>query len=58
MLARPMFAQDLVETGFLDSFVTFIATAAADVERSIKDHPWIWVAAAVLCLVLLVRPKR
>lgn len=53
-----MLAQDLVETGLLDSVLTAFASAAARVEQSVEDHPWIWLAAIVVGVVLLMRPKR
>lgn len=58
MISDTIFAQDLVETGFLDSLVTVIASGVTAVEHSFEDHPWIWIAAIAVCLVLLLRPKR
>jgi hypothetical protein len=54
----PMFAQNLIETGMLDSLSAAFTSAAAGVEQSVVDHPWLWIAAITVGLVLLIRPKR
>lgn len=53
-----MVAQDLVETGLLDSVLTAFTSAVAGLEQSVENHPWIWAAAIAVCVVLLLRPKR
>lgn len=50
-------AQDLVETGMLDSLATALAHGIVAVEQSFEDHPWIWIGAIAVCLIFLLRPK-
>lgn len=53
-----LFAQDLVETGLLDSVATSLAHGIAAVQRSFEDHPLIWIGAIVFCLILVLMPRR
>jgi hypothetical protein len=53
-----MFAQALIETGLLDSAMTTVTHAATAVEDSFADHPWIWIAALTIFLMLMMRPRK
>lgn len=53
-----LLAQDMVETGMLDSLAAALAHGIAAVEQSFEDHPWVWIGAIVVCLILLLKPKH
>jgi hypothetical protein len=53
----PMLAQDLLEAGWIDGIVATVMSAVTSVDRSIAEHPWIWLAALVFVLLMLLRSK-